>query len=163
MTERCVGCGAVVERIEGPTHRYMTSAPACWARYGELLGVLAVDPRLGTARLLCTDAYAAQHPGTPGPQATQSVACHLINTYDHLVAGHTIGVPRVVGPKGVFTWLAPPNFDGALTVFDMPLSGSPEAITTAARRWVESVWEAWTPHHARIAEWHARYAAPKTH
>jgi len=27
MTEGCVGCGAVVEKVDGPIHRYMTSAP----------------------------------------------------------------------------------------------------------------------------------------
>jgi hypothetical protein len=158
MTERCVGCGVTVDHVDGPTHRYMTSAPACWARYGELLGVLAVDPELWTARLLCSDAYAAQHPGTPSPQATQSVAVHLINSYDHLVARHPIGVPRVVGPKGGFFWLEPPAFDGSRTVFDMPLVGTHDEITRAAAQWVGSVWNAWAAHHAQIARWHAQFA-----
>src|SRR5215813_7857026 len=33
-TVRCFGCGVAVPDIEGPTHRYMLSAPGCWARYG---------------------------------------------------------------------------------------------------------------------------------
>ena len=159
MSERCIGCSARVERTDGPTHRYMTSAPGCWHRYGELLGVLAVDHALWTARVLCTDAYAAQHPGTPGPQAIQSVAIHLINSYDHLVAGHPIDIPRVVGPKGGFHWLTPPSFDGARTVFDVPVAGTREELTQAALHWVTSVWEAWAPHHAQIAQWHRQFRA----
>jgi hypothetical protein len=56
MTESCVGCGAIIKVIDGPIHRYMTSAPGCWERYGELLGALAIDPTLRVARQMCVDA-----------------------------------------------------------------------------------------------------------
>ena len=155
-TELCAGCGAVFSRIDGPIHRYMTSAPGCWERYGELLGVLAVQPALTTARVMCVDAYAAQHPGTPNPQAIQSVAIHLINMCGYLERGRAPGPPRVVGPKGAFPWLTPPSFASARTVLDMPI-GSPDEIEVAARRWVESVWGAWSAQHAQVAGWFAKY------
>ena len=60
MTARCVGCDAEVQVTGGPIHRYMTSAPGCWARYGELLGVLSIEPTHQAARQMCVDAYAAR-------------------------------------------------------------------------------------------------------
>jgi hypothetical protein len=55
VVERCVGCNAEVEVIEGPIHRYMTSAPACWKRYGELLAVLYSQPANQKALIMCVD------------------------------------------------------------------------------------------------------------
>ena len=157
MTEACVGCGAVVEVMDGPIHRYMTSAPGCWARYGELLGVLAIQPTLMAARQLCVDAYAVQHPGTPNPQAIQSVALHLCNLHGYLVRGRSVSVPRMLGHKGAFHWLQPPSFAMSRTVFDVPVTADGAAIGEAARDWAESVWAAWSPHHTQVAAWYARF------
>ena len=157
--ETCVGCGAAVEQIEGAVHRYMTSAPGCWARYGELLGVLSIEPSLQWARVMCVDAYAAQHPGTPNPQAIQSVAVHLINIYGYLVRKRHVAIPKVVGHKGAFHWLNPPSFAAARTVFDVPLDATGDAMTSAARAWAESVWTAWSAHHGQIEGWFTAYAS----
>ena len=159
MRERCVGCAAEFDAIDGPIHRYMTSSPACWARYGELLGVLAVQPGAMESRLYCVDAFAVQHPGTPNPQAIQSMAVHLLNMYGYLVRGLPVTPPRLAGHKGAFRWLNPPAKAAARTVRDVPLSGDAGAIAAASRAWVEAAWAAWAEHHAQIAEWHALYAA----
>lgn len=158
MLERCVGCGSEFEAMDGPIHRYMTSSPACWSRYGELLGVLAIRPGAAEARLYCVDAYAVQHPGTPNPQAIQSVAVHLLNMYGYLIRGLPVAPPRLAGHKGAFRWLHPPAKPAARTVRDMPLSGDADSIAAASRAWVESAWAAWAEHHAQIAAWHATYA-----
>jgi hypothetical protein len=161
MTETCVGCGAVVEKIDGPFHKYMTSAPGCWSRYGELLGVLAIDAGATATRALCVDAYAAQHPGTPGPQAIQSVGVHLLNMYGYLILGRPVGIPQSLGlngHKGAFRWLQPPAFASSRTVFDVPINAPAVEIASAARAWSESVWAAWSPHHAQIVEWYSRFA-----
>src|SRR5690349_16527175 len=69
----CVGCGAMVPDVDGPTHRYIGASPGCWQIYGELLaGTDGIMPH----RLL-VDVYAAQHPGVEGKQSSQSVAAHL--------------------------------------------------------------------------------------
>jgi hypothetical protein len=136
----------------------MTSAPGCWERYGELLGVLAIRPTLIKTRIFCVDAYAAQHPGSPNPQAIQSVAVHLVNMYGYLVRGMAPAPPRVVGEKGTFPWLTPPSFASARTVLVVPADGSDAEITAAARQWVESVWAAWSAQHAQVAGWFAKYA-----
>lgn len=155
MSEPCIGCGAKIAKIDGPIHRYMTSAPGCWARYGELLGILSIEPRLQAARQMCVDAYAVTHPGRPNPQAIRSVAVHLLNLHDYLVRLRPVGVPRLLGRKRDFHWLHPPSFRSTRTVLDIPLSGSDDSIAPAARAWAESVWEAWSGHHAQIATWSA--------
>jgi hypothetical protein len=131
----------------------MTSSPACWARYGELLGLLATRPDLQAVRQMCVDAYAVQHPGTPNPQAIQSVALHLLSMRRYLVEGLPIVPLRVVGTKGAFVWLTPPATLGERTVADMPLEGTVDVLRGAARRWVESAWEAWSPFHRQVADW----------
>ena len=158
MRERCVGCGAEFDAIEGPIHRYMTSSPACWSCYGELLGVFAIELRLTESRILCVDAYAVQHPGTPNPQAIQSVAVHLLNMYGYLIRGLPVAPPRLAGHKGAFRWLTPPAKTAARTVRDMPTAADAGAIAAAARAWVEATWAAWAEHHAQIAQWHEVYA-----
>lgn len=158
MRERCVGCAAEFDAIDGPIHRYMTSSPACWACYGELLGAMAIRPELQRARLYCVDAYAVQHPGTPNPQAIQSVAGHLLNMYGYLVRGLPVTPPRLTGHKRAFHWLNPPANPPARTVRDVPVSGSEDTITAASRAWAEATWAAWVEHHAQIAQWHEAYA-----
>lgn len=155
MRTPCVGCGAVFDALDGPVHRYMTSSPACWARYGELLGVLATRPDLQAVRQMCVDAYAVQHPGTPNPQAIQSVALHLLSMRRYLVEGLPVVPLRVVGEKGAFVWLTPPAVRGERTVADVPLDGAGSVLVAAARSWVESAWAAWAPHHAQVATWAA--------
>lgn len=168
--ERCIGCNAQVEVIEGPIHRYMTSAPACWKRNGELLTVLYSRPTNQTTLIMCVDTYAAQHPGSPNPQAIQSVAIHLLNMYGYLVRGRSIKVPQATFTEKAFHaipppelraryWLDPvPRFEAALTVFDIAVSGTEEALATSARAWAESVWAAWRLHHDKVAEWYVQFA-----
>jgi uncharacterized protein DUF5946 len=62
-TERCIGCGAIVTKIDGPIHRYMASAPGCWAKHGQVSAHLLSDSQAAPYRQLCADAYAVQHPG----------------------------------------------------------------------------------------------------
>lgn len=170
--ERCVGCGVAVPVIEGPVHRYMTSAPACWQRYGELLALLYSRPGLGQAVIIAADTYAVQHPGSPNPQAIQSVDIHLLNLYAYLVRGRPVRNPqKTFGARAFHAiaapeereryWLDPPAFTGALTVFDMPLSGPDAAIQDRASAWAESAWDAWRAHHAQVAAWYDDYALPQ--
>ena len=73
----CDGCGALMPDIDGPTHRYIGASPGCWQAYGELQAAgYSADSPFSPHRL-AVDIYAAQHPGVPGKQSSQSVACHL--------------------------------------------------------------------------------------
>ena len=88
--EPCPGCDARLPASDGPTHRYIGASAACWAIYSAML---AGEPPIAPtpAREQMVDAYAAQHPGTPSNQATQSVAVHLIALYAVFVKGTDIG------------------------------------------------------------------------
>jgi Family of unknown function (DUF5946) len=156
-TERCVGCGAAVPRIAGPIHRYMTSAPGCWALWGELNARLLSDPQTAAYRHLCVDSYAVQHPGSPGPQAIQSVAGHLVSLYAQLELGFPSDrMPRVVESmlrtKGRFRWLTPPAFDDAHTVASV--LKSQRDLRVEATAWATSVWRAWSAHHRQVRHWY---------
>ncbi|MGH7688257.1 MAG: DUF5946 family protein [Gemmatimonadaceae bacterium] len=155
MVESCVGCGGTFAVMDGPIHRYMTSSAGCWLRYGELLGVLATRPEAQVARQLCVDAFAAQHPGSPNPQAIQSVAVHLLNMHDYFVRGRPVAPPHLAGNKAVFHWLTPPSFAGSRTVRDMPTAGTTDVLEAAAREWALSVWQAWGAQHRQVAAWAA--------
>src|SRR5262245_19320022 len=126
MTETCPGCGAETAALEGPIHRYMTSSPACWQRYGEVLENFYRQPELSTGLVMCVDTYAVQHPGTPNPQAIQSVAIHLLNLSHYLVHSRQVRIPQDMLVKlgtsasskvRPWHWLTPPSFAGCRTVF----------------------------------------------
>ncbi len=157
MRVPCLGCGAEFEPVDGPTHRYMLSSPACWVRYGELIGLLAIRPELAVARQYCTDAYAVQHPGEPTAQAIQSIAVHLLNLHGYIERGVRVGPPRFAGHKGAFHWLTPPTARFERTVRDIPLDTSDPRFEVATREWAESAWRAWAPHHAQIAAWYRAF------
>src|SRR5580692_5527408 len=110
----CIGCGALLPETGGPTHRYMTSSPACWAAYSEVL-----EREFGSQDLFqrvhryTVDTYAVQHPGSPSPQGIQSVAVHLMSLCTLIEGGSTTEWAReiireAVRIKGRFVWLQPP-------------------------------------------------------
>lgn len=74
----CPGCGALLPAEAGPTHAYMRSSPACWARFGEILAREFSDPAYFALHQLTVDAYAVQHPGGADRRAIQSVGLHLM-------------------------------------------------------------------------------------
>ena len=166
--ESCPGCGATLPRVIGPTHRYIGASPACWAIYTALSN--AGEPPIAPtpARALIVDAYAAQHPGTPSPQAIQSVAVHLLALYGVFVRGVDPGTALWIrrralrehnGRKhGRFQWLTPPDFAGSLTVADIAQAPTPPARAELAGRYVEEVWACWSESHvATIAAWYDRF------
>jgi hypothetical protein len=79
---RCFGCSALVPDRHGPVHKYMLSAPGCWAMYGSVLawcadsGLTAADP---TTAQRMVDAYAVQHATNRDRRNRQSVAVHLMS------------------------------------------------------------------------------------
>ena len=78
---RCDGCGLTLPRIEGPTHAYMLSSPACWKIYGEILAREYSNGDYWQVHRLTVDTYALQHPGKQDSRAIQSVNVHLASLY----------------------------------------------------------------------------------
>ncbi|MFI4921761.1 MAG: DUF5946 family protein [Gammaproteobacteria bacterium] len=155
---RCLGCGAEFPDQEGPTHRYMESSPACWAAYGEVLAREYSDPAYFQVHRLGVDAYAVQHPGHPSPQTIQSVAVHLIRLCMLLERGLPMerandAMLKASEREDLYRWLEPPLSRGSVTVADVRHADNVEAHMTAVRRWAESAWTAWAPHHSTVRSW----------
>lgn len=147
----------IFEPAVGPTHRYMVSSPACWDRYGQILGREYSDARLLATHRLTVDTYAVQHPGGTSRQAIQSVGLHLARLMfqlEHpLSPNETNNVMLGLGPhKASLPHLQAPH-TYPLTVCDIPLGAPPEHHGAAVRRWAEAAWTAWSPHHDFIRGW----------
>jgi hypothetical protein len=154
---RCLGCGALVPDIEGPTHEYMLSAPGCWSLFNQV-AVQQYEIASFDLRRLAVDAYAVQHPGTTDRRAVQSVAVHLISLYFVLERGltpteATDKMRHALTDKSRFAWLEPPLSMGAITVVDVVNVTDPAKHETIVKRWARSAWEVWHEHHDRIRMW----------
>ena len=161
----CVGCRALVPDLEGPTHRYIGASPGCWAAYGRLSEKEAADFRFMRYHQLTVDAYCAQHPGEPSPQAVRSVAVHLVALHLQLeretpTEGLYAARQRVasLAKEGRLNlgWLEPPASMGAVTVLRALEARDPAEYGEVARLWAESVWWAWSAHHETVRLWAAR-------
>lgn len=156
----CYGCGALVPNEDGPAHRYIGASPGCWAVYGEVLARASADPAWGDDQLLILNSYCAQHPGTPGPQATQSVCVHLIGLHVALEWGYDssrvlAALRRAADGSHRFRWLAPPAGRYGATILDVRDASDPAAHRAAARAMAETTWAAWVAHRAQVAAWAA--------
>ncbi len=168
LLEPCPGCGAPLPPLDGPTHRYIGASPACWALYTALQS--GGEPPLAPAPTneLLVDAYAAQHPGTPSPQAIQSVAVHLLVLHGIFARG--MSVERALWLRrealnerggsrhGRYTWMEPPDLAGSLSVAAIVREPTPEARTAAVARYAEEVYRIWAAAHGpTIAGWYAAF------
>lgn len=156
----CVGCGALVPDIDAPTHRYIGASPGCWQAYGELQAAgYSADSPFSPHRL-AVDIYAAQHPGVPGKQSSQSVACHLFilclvleRNVDPSFATRAITQFLDKYKEGGFQWMEPPASLGPLTVLDVLNATGQADHNRRVMLWAESVWRAWEPHHGTVRAW----------
>ena len=154
----CVGCGGLVPKMDGPTHRYMESSPGCWHLYGELLAHHYSDPSFAPLHRLAADCYAVQHPGRPSPQSIQSVCIHLISLCLVVERSSPAAyferiMDEVIRSKSQFFWLTPPQSPGAVTVADVAKSVGQPRYEELVRAWAASAWSAWADHHGTVREW----------
>ena len=156
----CIGCGAWVADVDGPTFRYPDAAsPGCWAVFGEILAREYGEYRYPDVHRLTVDVYAVQHPGRQTPQTIQSVNVHLIGlclTLQRGVASARVTewMGKAVGKfKGQFVWLDPPASLGPMTVLDVIKATNLADHEQRVWRWALSCWEAWSEHHAAIRRW----------
>jgi hypothetical protein len=137
----------------------MTSSPACWRAFGQLLAADYSTPERMAFHQIVVDAYAAQHPGDGGPQEVQqvqSVGLHLMTLclfleHDTDPAQGTRLHQKMVG-RPQFTRLQ--RIDpGALTVLHVPASGSAAAARHAAYEWAGAVWQSYVTEHETVRRW----------
>lgn len=148
----CPGCRVEFPEIDGPSHRYIGASAACWLEYSEALpGELSDTP-------LSVDAYAAQHPGDPSPQANQSVAVHLVTLNAVLRLGSaqdpvlTRAAAVEAGRRGDshYVWLDPPESWGS--------SLHAALHTSEITLWIHAVLEDWRHTHGRLIDTWTRVA-----
>ena len=170
--QECPGCGVLLPAGYGPTHRYIGASPGCWSAFGEISEKEYGDFRYARVHGLTVDAYCAQHPGEPSPQAVRSVAVHLV--------GLSLQMERDLTPEGLYAvhkrvsslakqgnndvcWLEPPASLGKINVLYVLDAGGPEEHARRVREWARSVWEAWSPRHETVRRWAELQAASATH
>jgi len=153
----CPGCGNSLPPIDGPIHRYMTSSPACWKMFGEILAVEYSSPELMEIHRLTVDTYAVQHPGDTSRQAIQSVGMHLARLAVQLDTSKSPDELNAVmsgfsaRKAGLIHLARPYNF--SMTIDDIaPFTGGNEHISKV-REWAASAWQDWHQHHDYIHEW----------
>jgi hypothetical protein len=156
--ERCVGCGALVPRMDGPSHPYIGASPGCWAIFGEILAKEYGEWRYPPVHRLTVDAYAVQHPGTPSRRSIQSVAIHLITLFLTLERGYDFGAAtRAMGGalrhRDHFVWLEPPPSLGEMTVLEVRKAGDLAEHAELVYQWAGLAWEAWSTHHGTVRRW----------
>lgn len=159
---RCPGCEALFPETGVTTHRYIGASPGCWAAFGEVSGKEYGDFRYARVHGLTVDAYCAQHPGTPSPQATRSVAVHLVGLSlqmerdlrpEELYAVHKRMSSLAKEGRGEISWLEPPASLGELTILYVLDAKGPDEHGERVREWARSVWEAWSAHHETVRRW----------
>jgi hypothetical protein len=136
----------------------MESSPACWQAFGEVMAREYGNAALMQTHRLSVDAYAVHHPGGDSRQAIQSVGVHLVRLCMFLERGLTPeaandAMLRAGKQKAKMFKLARPANLGAVTVQDVLATHSEEAHVETVRRWAQSVWQAWSDHHATIRMW----------
>jgi hypothetical protein len=156
----CFGCGALLPNVDGPTHSYLGASAACWAVYGHVLAKEYGEYRYPPVHRLTVDTYSVQHPGTPSRRSIQSVAVHLVSLYLVLECGFssekaTEGIRRALNQKGQFVWLEPPSPLGDLTILDVRNATGFAQHEALVKRWADSVWQVWSPHHETVRRWAA--------
>lgn len=154
----CVGCGALMPDVDGPTHKYIGASPGCWAIYGEVLAKEYSDVLYYSAHQLTADTYAVQHPGAPSRQSIQSVAVHLVSLFGVLEGGfnyeQAVAIKqKLTKEREKFFWLEPPASLGEITILDVAKAKDAVEHKTVVREWATAVWRAWSPHHATVREW----------
>jgi hypothetical protein len=164
----CPDCGVRLPVVDGPQHRYIGASAACWALFSALNN--GGEPSLAPApwRPLLTDAYAAQHPGSPSPQAIQSVAVHLLTLYGILERGRKMeevyrlrqrGLPEArAARRARFHWLTPPDLTQTRPLTTITTPATPAARSAQLQPYVEAIWEIWAAAHRDvIATWYEQY------
>lgn len=156
-TEACPGCGAVFDAEEGPTHRYMTSSPACWRRFGKVLAAEYSSDDLTPTHRLSVDTYAVQHPGDGSRQAIQSVGLHLARLMVQLDAPmpprETNDVMLRLGPrKATLQQLERPE-RFSMTIADVAPHAGSDTHAETVQAWAQSAWNDWRQHHDYIRNW----------
>ena len=163
----CPGCGAELPPVAGPVHAYLTSSPACWHGFGELLAADYASPERMGLHQVVVDTYAAQHPGAGRRRQVQSVGLHLMTLA--LFLEH--GTDPALGTALHRRMIRRPRFHpsdadrrrNAPPCCTVPTDGPASVARVAAYEWAGAVWETYRHEHDTVRAWlrEAGFAAEK--
>jgi hypothetical protein len=137
----------------------------CRAIFNAVLEREYSDQAYGESHLFTVDAYALQHSEEHGPRSN---AFHLMRLCWLLEHGGNPSIRQVrKGGRAFydardetyreFPFLQPPISRGELTVVSVVNAQTPEEHAERARAWSQSVWDAWSEHHAwarkQVSKW----------
>ena len=154
-------CGALVPKIDGPTHAYFGNNAGCWQLFGEVLARDYADYQHGALHNLAVDTYAVQHPRNADRRNRQSVGVHLISlrallerNLDAAKARTLIADIAFAQRRHRWEWphLVPPTL-GATTVVEVHSATTPEEHREQIHRWAHGVWQASAEHHTLVRQW----------
>lgn len=158
LEEQCVGCGKLLPVIDGPTHKYMLSSPACYAAFNQILAAEYSSQELMEVHRLTVDTYAVQHPGDPSDRrAVQSVGLHLARLFVQLESPRPPKETNQVmldfaSNKSSLIALKPPKQFRVTAADIAPFAGT-GLHAAKVKEWASTTWEDWSAHHDYIREW----------
>lgn len=155
----CPGCGLLHEAGGLDPPQDLLATAECADQYADVVSSFYSDPGLVPLRQYVVDTYACQHPLGTTRRGVQTTALCLM-TLDLVLErgldaalGSTLHQEMMRKRPDFFVTLAAPDLRTALTY--RHLSGAPirQAQGGRAREWAQSVWDAWTEHHAQVRQW----------
>ena len=156
----CRGCGSRLPAIDGPTHAYMLSSPACWAAFGAVLEREYSNPGLMDIHRITVDTWAVQHPGDGSRRAIQSVGLHLarllVQLEDGLSGERSNSAMLDFASRKAELPELPPRKSYRMTVADVVGAVEPDSHREAVLRWADATWLDWADQHNLIRDWARR-------
>jgi len=162
-TERCPGCGGAFAPMDGPVHAYMTSSPACWDAFGQLLAAEYSSYELMAVHRLTVDCYAVQHPGNPAERrAVQSVGLHLARLSVQMEGlrppDETNEVMLDFARHKATLMPLPQPARFHVTVDQVAPHAGTDRHAEKVRQWAQATWEDWAHVHAQVRDWVSRHS-----
>ena len=135
----------------------MTSSPACWATFGEVLAREYSNPELMRIHRLSVDTWAVQHPGDGSRRAIQSVGLHLARLMIQLEDGLSgdeanAAMLRLAARKSTLPKLQPPP-GFSVTVDAVADAANVSEHQQAVQRWAQATWADWQHQHGFVRAW----------
>jgi Family of unknown function (DUF5946) len=153
----CPGCGAVLADDDWPLRRKLKASPACWHVYTTVVGHESEHlVELGGLHQLTVDAYGAQHAGEGSPAIGlpfSLIGLHLALDEEWTGLQVRAAHQAIAQRRPAWPSFARPDHPEWLVIADVATATNPEDHARLVKNWAASVWQAWSPEHARVREW----------
>jgi len=155
----CPGCGTPNDPADGDHEAGpdLVASPTCQRLFEVVLAREFSDPDYFAVHRLTVAAHVLQHPSA---HSDRSLAVHLallrLTTRSGAETGESPAPVRRVPDRLQrlpAPHLEPPTHRGDITVADVVQASTAAEHCRRVRAWSQSVWYAWSPHHATVEAW----------